>query len=110
MKKLCTALFILLAHFTYAQKTYIQCGKLIDGMAKTAQSQMTIVIEGGKITGVEKGYVSGSSTDKVINLQNKTVMPGLIDCHVHLESQGSKSSMLDGFRLTDADIAYQASV
>src|SRR3569833_3057388 len=37
-------------------------------------------------------------------------MPGLIDCHVHLESQGSKNSIAEGIILTDADIAYRAAV
>jgi imidazolonepropionase-like amidohydrolase len=37
-------------------------------------------------------------------------MPGLIDCHVHLESQGSKNSLIEGFTLTDADVAYNAAV
>ena len=71
---------------------------------------MTIVVEGNSIVDIEKGYTSGGAADKTIDLKNKTVMPGLIDCHVHLESQGSKTSMLEGFTMTDADIAYQASV
>src|SRR3978361_157545 len=37
-------------------------------------------------------------------------MPGLIDCHVHLESQGSRNSLIEGFTLTDADVAYHAQV
>ncbi len=71
---------------------------------------MTIVVEGKLITDIQKGYTSGGASDKIIDLKNKTVMPGLIDCHVHLESQGSKTSMIEGFTLTDADIAYRAVV
>jgi imidazolonepropionase-like amidohydrolase len=110
MKNLYLLVLLFSTQLTFAQKTYIQCGKLIDGVANTAQSQITLVVEDNSITGIEKGYIAGSAADKVINLQNKTVMPGLIDCHVHLESQGSKSSMIEGFTLSDADIAYQASV
>ncbi|HTE01886.1 MAG TPA: amidohydrolase family protein [Mucilaginibacter sp.] len=105
--------FILLAFFAssaFAQKTYIQCGKLIDGNANTAQSQVTIVIEGKNIVDIQKGYTTGGASDKVVDLKNKTVMPGLIDCHVHLESQGNKNSIVEGFRFTDADIAYHAAV
>lgn len=71
---------------------------------------MTIVVDGRMITDIQKGYTGGSSGDKVIDLKNKTVMPGLIDCHVHLEEQGSKNSLIEGFTLTDADIAYHAQV
>jgi len=104
--------FILLCFTTsaFAQKTYIQCGKLIDGLSGKAQSEMTIVVEGKLITDIQKGYTSGGQGDKVIDLKNKTVMPGLIDCHVHLESQGSKNSLIEGFTLTDADVAYHAQV
>jgi imidazolonepropionase-like amidohydrolase len=110
IKKLLSILLVLIAPAAFAQKTYIQCGKLIDGIANSAQSQVTIVVEGNTITDIQKGYTTGSSTDKVINLQSKTVMPGLIDCHVHLESQGSKNSLIEGFTLTDADVAYNAAV
>ncbi len=110
MSKLYFLILLFIASSAFAQKTYIQCGRLIDGIANTAQTEVTIVVDGKLIIGVQKGYVSGSAGDKVIDLKNKTVMPGLIDCHVHLESQGSKNSLIEGFTMTDADIAYQASV
>jgi len=110
MKKLCLILLSFFASTAFAQKTYIQCGKLIDGISNSAQTQVTIVVEGKLITDIQKGYTSGSAADKVINLQNQTVMPGLIDCHVHLEEQHSKNSLIEGFTLTDADIAYNAAV
>ncbi|HTK22570.1 MAG TPA: amidohydrolase family protein [Mucilaginibacter sp.] len=110
MRKLPLLLFLLLASSAIAQKTYIQCGKLIDGISGKAQSEMTIVVDGKMITDIQKGYTNGSTGDKVIDLKNKTVMPGLIDCHVHLENQGSKNSLIEGFTLTDADIAYHAQV
>jgi imidazolonepropionase-like amidohydrolase len=110
MQKIILLIFLLFAETAFAQKTYIQCGKLIDGTSPAAQTQITIVVEGKTIVDIQKGYTSGTATDKVINLQNKTVMPGLIDCHVHLESQFNKNSAIQGFTLTDADIAYQASV
>ncbi|MES2275764.1 MAG: amidohydrolase family protein [Bacteroidota bacterium] len=110
MKSLYTALLVLLTGTCLAQKTYIQCGKLIDGVSNTAQTQMTIVVEGKLITDIQKGYTSGTSADKVVDLRTKTVMPGLIDCHVHLEGQFSKNSTVEGFTLTDADIAYNAAI
>ena len=110
MRKIYFALLLLFAMPAFAQKTYIQCGKLIDGIANTEQSQVTIVVEGKLITDIQKGYTNGGSNDKVIDLKNKTVMPGLIDCHVHLEDQGTKNSMIDGFTATDADVAYRAAV
>jgi imidazolonepropionase-like amidohydrolase len=110
MKKLFCIAAMLISASAFAQKTYIQCGKLIDGISNIAQTEMTIVVEGNLITDIQKGYTSGGASDKVIDLKNKTVMPGLIDCHVHLEEQGSKTSIMEGFIKTDADIAYQAAI
>jgi imidazolonepropionase-like amidohydrolase len=110
MRKLSFILLLFFVSSAFAQKTYIHCGRLIDGISNQAQSEMTIVVEGKLITDIQKGYTNGGTGDKVIDLKNKTVMPGLIDCHVHLESQGSRNSIAEGFILTDADIAYQAEV
>jgi len=110
MRKLLILFLLFIASSAFAQKTYIQCGKLIDGISGKAQAEMTIVVDGKMITDIQKGYTSGSSGDKVIDLKNKTVMPGLIDCHVHLEEEHSKTGMLDGFTMTDADVAYHAQV
>ncbi|HEY8780073.1 MAG TPA: amidohydrolase family protein [Mucilaginibacter sp.] len=110
MNKLYFVFFLLLAEFSFAQKTYIQCGKLIDGISNTVQTEVTIIVEGNVITDIKKGYVTGDAGDKLIVLKDKTVMPGLIDCHVHLENQFSKNTLLEGFTLTDADIAYHAAV
>jgi imidazolonepropionase-like amidohydrolase len=110
MRKVVFACLLLIAAPVLAQKTYIQCGKLIDVTTGTVKSQMTIIVEGNNIADVQSGYVGGGAGDTVISLKDKTVMPGLIDCHVHLESQYSKNVIAEGFILTDADIAYRASV
>lgn len=101
--------FALLCSAT-AQKTFIQCGKMLDVASGTTKQSMTIVVEGNKIVDIKEGYVSGTGSDKVIDLKNKTVLPGLIDCHVHLESQFSRSSIIDAVRQSDADIAFQSAV
>src|SRR5665213_2094700 len=110
LRNLYVILSLLIAPAALAQKTYIQCGKLIDGTFNTTQTGVTIIVEGDKIIDIRKGYFTGDGGDKVISLQNKTVMPGLIDCHVHLEDQGTKNSLLNEFTLTDADVAYIAAV
>ena len=110
MTKLYLACVLLLTQAVTAQKTYIQCGKLIDVTSGTVRTEMTIVVEGRSIVDVQNGYVSGGSGDTLVSLKDKTVMPGLIDCHVHLESQYSKNTIAETFTLSDADIAYRASV
>lgn len=110
MRKLLLLLLVLALGKAEAQKTYIQCGRLIDGFSNEAQPEMTIVVEGNTITAIQKGYAGGSGADRVIDLRNKTVLPGLIDTHVHLESRPGRGSAIEQFTLTDADIAYRAAV
>jgi imidazolonepropionase-like amidohydrolase len=110
VKNLYFLLLLFITPAAFAQKTYIQCGKLIDGMSNTLQTSVTIIVEGNRIIDIQKGYTNGGAGDKVISLQNKTVMPGLIDCHVHLENEQNKNTLLEVFTLSDADIAYNAAV
>ncbi|HEX8060748.1 MAG TPA: amidohydrolase family protein [Cyclobacteriaceae bacterium] len=111
MKKLLPLLaLVLLSNLALSQRTLIHCGTLIDGKNKQAQSQVTIVVEGNKITGIEKGFTAASTNDKVVDLSTKTVMPGLIDLHVHLESETSKDQLVKRFTLNEADVAFQSTV
>ncbi|HTE34533.1 MAG TPA: amidohydrolase family protein [Chryseolinea sp.] len=101
---------LLLMQGVNAQKTLLHCGNLIDGKSNDVQAQMTIVIEGNKITAIEKGFSKAAQGDNVIDLTTKTVMPGLIDMHVHLESETSKDQALQRFTLNDADVAFRSTV
>ncbi|QIP15937.1 amidohydrolase family protein [Spirosoma aureum] len=99
----------LLAAPLFAQRTLIHCGNLFDGVGNSLQPQMTVVVEGNKITAVQKGYTAPAGKDVVLDLKSKTVLPGLIDMHVHLESQTRRGGAIDGFTKNVPDVAYQAS-
>lgn len=93
----------------FAQRTLIYCGKLIDPKSLRLLSEMTIIIDGKIVTDVQKGYTAGLPNDQVIDLKNRTVMPGLIDCHVHLEGE-TTSDQVKEFRQNIADIAFESTV
>ncbi|MBX2915012.1 MAG: amidohydrolase family protein [Cyclobacteriaceae bacterium] len=95
---------------SYAQRTLIHCGSLIDGKSKTLQSQVTIVVEGNKIVSVDKGFTKAGKEDKIIDLSKKTVMPGLIDMHVHIESETSKDALVKRYTQNEADVAFQSTI
>jgi imidazolonepropionase-like amidohydrolase len=71
---------------TFAQKTHLHCGHLIDTEKGKIQKRMTITVEQNKIVSVKSGYIKPLKNEAVIDLKNKYVLPGLIDLHVHLES------------------------
>jgi imidazolonepropionase-like amidohydrolase len=91
-----------------SQKTFIHCGNLLDGKSNTVQAQVTLIVEGNKILAVEKGFTKPGKDDKLIDLSKKTVLPGLIDMHVHLESETNKDQVVQRFTLSDADVAFRA--
>lgn len=103
-------LFLQISLGAFSQKTIVHCGTLIDGKNNDVQSQVTLVIEGNKIISIEKGYAAAGSADKLIDLSKKTVMPGLIDMHVHLEGETNKDQALQRFTLNDADVAFRSTV
>ena len=89
--------------------TLIHAGKVFTGTSKSLQEQMTIVIEGNKITGIKEGFAKPQEGDTVIDLSTSTVMPGLMDMHVHLSSQhGGPQTYLERFSLNEADYALRA--
>lgn len=94
-----------------AQSTYLHCGKLIDTKSGKIEAKKTVVVEGTKITAVLNGYIQPkNSNDKVINLKEKVVMPGLIDMHVHIEGQHSPRTRLERYVLNEADVALNSTV
>lgn len=69
-----------------AENVVIHAGSLLDGISRTPQSQVSILVQDDRIVGVEKGFVTPAGS-RVIDLSKATVLPGLIDCHVHITSQ-----------------------
>jgi imidazolonepropionase-like amidohydrolase len=107
-KLLLTGIACLLSAGAFAQKTYIHAGRMIDVKNKKVLSEQTIVVEDGKILSLSAGYQTGSELDKTIDLKNGTVMPGLMDMHVHIENQTSPTRYVDGFRDNEADVAFKS--
>ena len=69
----------------FAQQTYLHCGTLFDAKNGKFIKEQTVIVEGDKILQVKKGFLLPSQDEiKVINLKDKTVLPGFIDIHVHI--------------------------
>lgn len=105
-----TACLLLLTVPAVKADTLVYAGRLIDGKAATAAKDKTIVIRDGRIVEVAEGFKKAADGDTVIDLKGKTVLPGLIDLHVHLDHEGSKESYSEGFRLNPADYAFRSVV
>ena len=95
-----------------AQDIYIHAGKIYDTDSGKLSSEKTIIISDNKIKSIENGYKEASEDDiKIYNLKSKVVLPGLIDFHVHMESQsGGQDRYVRRFQDNKADVAFRSSV
>src|SRR6202161_2006382 len=73
------------------QVTAVRAGKMFDPKSGTNLTNQVVLIAGDKITDVGPAdRVKIPAGAKVIDLSNATVLPGLIDGHVHLtDAQGN---------------------
>jgi imidazolonepropionase-like amidohydrolase len=90
--------------------TIIHAGRLIDGRNDEVQTEMSIVIENDTITEVVAGFLKPAESDKLIDLSEHTVMPGLMDMHTHLMGQHSKDSYTEKFFMEESDYALRSTM
>jgi imidazolonepropionase-like amidohydrolase len=69
-----------------AKDVVIHAGTLIDGVSDTPRRQVSILLRDDRIVSVEQGFNSPAGAE-VIDLSNATVLPGFIDCHVHIAAK-----------------------
>lgn len=109
MKKLIVLFFLSQIFMGFAQDIYLHCGQLIDTEKKEVFTEKTIVVSGNKIKSIEDGYItSDNPNDTVVDLKSKTVMPGLIDMHVHMENEYNPARYMDQFTANEADVAFKS--
>ncbi len=77
----------LLAAPAAAQETIaLRCGRVIDGQSAAATSHVTILVRDGRIVALEReGRVPDGA--RVVELTDRTCLPGMIDLHAHLVSR-----------------------
>ncbi|HXB00529.1 MAG TPA: amidohydrolase family protein, partial [Steroidobacteraceae bacterium] len=89
--------------------TALLCGHLIDTVAGKVLGESTIVIEAGHVREVLSGSQAPAGATAV-DLKSQTCMPGLIDSHVHLTGQTSRTEYVDRYHWNVADYAIRSTV
>jgi imidazolonepropionase-like amidohydrolase len=80
-------LFILAVSASADQTYAIKAGRLIDGQSAEIRTNVIIIIQGNKITAVdEKAPIPKDAV--ILDLSDKTVLPGFIDAHTHIMVDG----------------------
>ncbi|HRX90487.1 MAG TPA: amidohydrolase family protein [Steroidobacteraceae bacterium] len=79
-----------------AQVTVVQADRVLAEPGKAPRGPTSIIVENGRITALLDGRQAGPSGATVIDLGNKFVLPGLIDSHVHLDSDaGGQAALIE---------------
>jgi len=87
----------------------IHAGKLLDHPGKPPRGPATIYVRDGRIERVVDGLEEAPRGARVVDLGGKFVLPGLIDAHVHLDSdKAGVEAQIEAVTLSDPAIAYEA--
>ena len=65
------------------QRQIVRNARLFDSVAGVFREHSTVVIEGDRILEVTQEAIAVDDA-RVIDAQGRAVLPGLIDCHVHV--------------------------
>jgi imidazolonepropionase-like amidohydrolase len=91
-----------------AQVTAIKAGRLVDPDAGTVLTDQVVIIQDNKVQAVGKALPIPAGAN-VIDLSDKTVLPGLIDCHTHLaDGAPENGDPLTLLKKTSAEVAYES--
>src|SRR3990170_4053238 len=74
----------------------IQGGRLIDGNGGKPMERATVIIEGNRIKRVAQGKVDFPKEARIIDASGKTILPGLIDNHVHYRNHSGELFLAHG--------------
>ncbi len=80
-------LLLVVATSAVSQTLYLRADRLIDGLSDTVISNPVVLIEGDRISRVgDADSIRIPAGANVLELQGATLLPGLLDAHVHLLS------------------------
>lgn len=106
----CSIIALVFSGTLYSETMVIHAGVLIDGQSNQAHKKRTIVIEDRLIVSVTEGYQVPKENEVYLDLRQHTVLPGLMDMHVHLDGEYDENSYSERFSFEAADKAIRAVV
>jgi len=91
-----------------AKDVVIHAGHLIDAVSGKVADKMSILVTDDRITAVQSGFVTPAGAE-IVDLSQATVLPGLIDCHVHMAGGiiGQGGGLAQRFTSSSTDQAFR---
>ena len=96
-----------------AELTIIHAGTLLDRPGQAPRHNASILVRNGRIEAVQDGFVPVPAGARLIDLSDRFVLPGLIDSHVHLDTdragvEGQLATVTDSVALRSHEAAWNA--
>lgn len=116
---LLSALFVsalLAAPVARAEALVLHCGELLTVPGRPPTRQATALVKDGRIVRIAPGFLAPDALGpdgagaEVIDLKDRFVLPGFIDCHTHITWEMNRNSRLEGVEKSDADQALDGVV
>jgi imidazolonepropionase-like amidohydrolase len=86
----------------------IHAGTLLAKPGEEPKQKQTVVLDGGRVRDVRAGFERPQADDRVIDLSDYFVLPGLIDCHVHLTGELGPKEKLERVEESPTAVALHA--
>ncbi len=91
----------------------IHAGTLLDRPGRPPRRNASIIVRAGRIEAVQDGFVAVPEGAQLIDLRDRFVLPGLIDSHVHLDSdragiEGQLAGVTESVALRAQEAAFNA--
>jgi len=104
------------AHDQTERWTVLHCGQVLTSARQRPMPNASVVVRGDRIESVRGGFVPADRAGapegaevEIVDLRDRFVLPGLIDCHTHITGELGPDSRLEAVEESDADAALQAS-
>lgn len=88
--------------------TLVHAGMLLAVPGQEPRAKQTVAIENGRIVSIAAGFTAPKSGDELVDLSDRFVLPGLIDCHVHLTGEFGPHHKMDIVEESPSAIALHA--
>ncbi|HLU32112.1 MAG TPA: hypothetical protein VK088_10145, partial [Acidimicrobiia bacterium] len=66
-----------------SDRLILRAARVVDGTSPEALTGVEVVVADGKITGIVPTGTTQAAPEEIVDLGDRTLMPGLIDLHVH---------------------------
>jgi imidazolonepropionase-like amidohydrolase len=89
--------------------TIVHAGQLLDRPGQRVRGPSTLVIRGDRIAEVRDGHMPPPPGARLVDLSGRFVLPGLIDSHVHLDSDaGGTAALVEGLTNNAPEITLRS--